>query len=235
MAEVSHFPRERSVGKSVSEGILYDVVVSVDGGSVRFCPMRFCIAARPEAHFIGCFIPFVSHINPFAVILISNAAVSLGSAGSGIGVPYRHGVHIALAVGVETNPVVRRTHIDVGRGRGKIVRIGICQFTRRGDRSKSFRRQIFVKQAGNGSRTVGTGRCNDKAGVKPGNGFHKAQFHDVGGVDENDYVTVIFADVGEKFFFLGRNFKIRSVLIGHDRAAADSLFILNSGRIVTLA
>ena len=68
--DVCYFPFEFRIGKTVSERILNHVFVSV-------CNSPFCfgVITVPETFRVGGFIPFISDVNAFAVVLISNARI----------------------------------------------------------------------------------------------------------------------------------------------------------------
>ena len=136
----------------------------------------------------------------------------------------------SVAVGVEVGGVVARTGIHVRGGGGKVVCVGVRQPARGVHVAvKDARYRLCARRTGGGYH---------EAAVQPGDGVHKAELHNVGGVYQHDHVFVGLAHVFEQRLFLGGDLKVGARLVyvlvgGH--ALAGAVFILYLGAVVALA
>ena len=207
-------PLEGCIGKSVTERILNNTVIAGNGDDVVVFVKNFTGVLIPNSLNVSGLVPLVSQINAFDVI---------DERGSGSGSSTRiasgtGGVHIG-SIGVVTDTCgTCALKADVA-----CHIVGVCIGETTG------RRNLTVKNGRNCACGTCTGSTYYKACIDTGNGIDKIKLHCVGGVDDNDNVLVVFANVLEHCFLFGRDLKIVAACV--DCRACVNL-VLHSGRVL---
>ena len=210
-------PLKGRIGKSKAKRILNDAFVAVYGNLLVVLVEDLSCIIIPNALNVGGLIPLVAKVNALDVIdkCRSRAACSTRVAAGA------RGVHIGGTRVVTDALCACALEVDIAC---HVVSIGVSK--------TAGGRDLTVENGGDRLCGACTRSTNHQAGINTGNGIYKIKLHRVGGVDDNDNVLIIFANVLEHCLFLGRDFKVVAVCI--DCGVCVDL-VLNSCRVLGLA
>ena len=209
-------PLKRGIGKSKSKGILHNTLIAVYSDLAVVLVKDLSGIFIPYALNVGSLIPFITKVNTLDVIdecrSITARAARVASG--------TRGVHIRSPRVVTDARGARAFEVDVAC---HIISVGIGKAT--------GRRNLSPKHSGDRLCGTRTGSANDQAGVNAGYGIDKIELHRVGGVDNNDNVLKVFANILEHLFFLCGDLEIMAARI-HCGTRVD--LVLYSCRVLGL-